>query len=54
MSLPSNSVTRLTTQATTPSQQPAQTPLSSMLQSRLTPSALHALSILYPKAFRMS
>jgi len=42
-----------TTQTTTPSEPPAQTPnLSSILQCHLTPSALHALSILYPKVFR--
>jgi hypothetical protein len=48
-----NSATPSTTQTTTPSEPPAQNPdLSSILQCHLTPSALHALSILYPKAFR--
>jgi hypothetical protein len=49
----SNSPTRSTAQTTLPSEHPAQNPdLSSILQSRLTPSALHALSVLYPKTFR--
>jgi len=49
----SNSAAPSTTQPTLPSERPAQNPnLSSILQCHLTPSALHALSILYPKAFR--
>jgi hypothetical protein len=46
-----NSTTH-TPQPTTPSELPAQNPdLAAILQCHLTPSALHALSVLYPKAF---
>ena len=52
MPLPPNPELRLATHTPIPSERPAQNPdLSSILQFHLTPSALHALSVLYPKAF---
>jgi hypothetical protein len=48
----SNPTTPSKAQTTTPSERPAENPdLAAILQCHLTPSALHALSILYPKAF---
>jgi hypothetical protein len=48
----SNSASPSTTQTTTPPEHPAQDPdLAAILQCHLTPSVLHALSVLYPKAF---
>jgi len=52
-SIMSNSTAPSTTRTSMPSEHPAQNPdLSSILQCHLTPSVLHALSVLYPKAFR--
>jgi hypothetical protein len=48
-----NPTTSSKAQTSIPSEHPAQRPdLSSILQCHLTPSALHALSVLYPQAFR--
>jgi hypothetical protein len=52
MSLHSYSTTSAT-KTPIPSEHPAENPdLASILQCHLTPSALHALSVLYPKVFR--
>jgi hypothetical protein len=52
MSLQSTSTTHSGTSITIPSEEPPQNPdLTALLQCHLTPSVLHALSVLYPKAF---
>jgi hypothetical protein len=48
----SNPTTSSKAQTSIPTERAAQHPdLSSILQCHLTPSALHALSVLYPKVF---
>jgi hypothetical protein len=55
MPLQSASTIHSKTPITTPSEQPPQDPdLTALLQCHLTPSALHALSVLYPKAFHLN
>jgi hypothetical protein len=54
MALHSNSTTK-TTNTPIPSEHPAENlDLASILQCHLTPSALHALTVLYPKVFRLN